>query len=156
MNCRARTDAFKVRRGDPSERLDSLFVLHEVQMQHPVLELEVRRCAALMTKDCRPGTAVTKRKAASAAAHARVDFFDAPFFGSLKEAEAGVLLPVVGGDPDMLSVLDAFRSLISCWFRRCGGDGEACGQSAGSEHGRASGRLVRHDGSKRRRPGDTA
>ncbi|MGF6552287.1 nuclear transport factor 2 family protein [Paraburkholderia youngii] len=28
-----------------------MFALHEVVMQHPVLELELRRCAALMTKD---------------------------------------------------------------------------------------------------------
>jgi 3-hydroxyisobutyrate dehydrogenase-like beta-hydroxyacid dehydrogenase len=74
---------------------------------------------------CRPGTvvidmsttaAVTKRKAAAAAAHARVDFLDAPFFGSLKEAQAGGLWPVVGGDPDVLArvspMLDAFSDRI--------------------------------------------
>jgi glyoxylate/succinic semialdehyde reductase len=74
---------------------------------------------------CRPGTvvidmsttaAVTKRKAAAAAARAGVEFLDAPFFGSLKEAEAGGLWPVVGGDPDVLarvsSMLDAFSDRI--------------------------------------------
>ena len=74
---------------------------------------------------CRPGAVViemsttaaaTKRKAATSAAQARVEFLDAPFFGSLKEAEAGGLWPVVGGDSDVLArvspVLEAFSDRI--------------------------------------------
>ena len=50
------------------------------------------------------------------AARAGVDFLDAPFFGSLREAEAGGLWPVVGGDAKVLErarpVLDAFSAQV--------------------------------------------
>ena len=74
---------------------------------------------------CRAGTVViemsttaasTKREAAAAAARAGVDFLDAPFFGSLREAEAGGLCRWSAAMRTFLSrarpVLEAFSDRI--------------------------------------------
>jgi len=59
--------------------------------------------------------ASTKREAEAMARRAGVGFLDAPFFGSLREAEAGGLWPVVGGDS---AVLDRARPVLQAFSDR--------------------------------------
>ena len=87
--------------------------------------IDVLRRADGVLPACRPGTVVvdmsttaasTKREADAMARRAGAAFLDAPFFGSLREAEAGGLWPVVGGDASALErarpVLQAFSDRV--------------------------------------------